>query len=232
MTRTWIMALLAAALAATIAAASGKAEPVKIVTQADKESYGIGVGVARNFRNQGIDVELEVMIQGIRDAIGGGKLLMTEDELSATMTAYTEALRQKQVRVDQAAAQDNKKAGDAFLAANKGKPGVKALADGLQYRIIAQGKGNKPTDQDTVECSYRGTLVDGKEFDRSPTGVTASLAVASLIPGFREAVKLMTVGSKWQIVIPPELAYGQQRAGSVIGPSSTLIFEVELLGIK
>jgi FKBP-type peptidyl-prolyl cis-trans isomerase FklB len=127
----------------------------------------------------------------------------------------------------------NKKDGDAFLAANKGKDGVVTLPSGLQYKILKQGNGPKPTANDTVECNYRGTLIDGKEFDASSKhGGPASFPVGGVIKGWTEALQLMPVGSKWQLFVPADLAYGDRGAGADIGPDATLIFEVELLSIK
>jgi FKBP-type peptidyl-prolyl cis-trans isomerase len=129
--------------------------------------------------------------------------------------------------------EENRKAGEAFLAANKAKAGVVTLPSGLQYRILKAGDGGKPSDADTVECRYRGTLIDGTEFDRSdPSGQPATFKVAGVIPGWREALKLMSAGSKWQLFIPPQLAYGARGAGRAIGPNATLIFDLELLAVK
>jgi FKBP-type peptidyl-prolyl cis-trans isomerase FklB len=141
-------------------------------------------------------------------------------------------MRQKQEQAMKIASEDNKKKGDAFQAENKGKEGVTTLADGLQYKILKAGDGKRPTEADTVECQYRGTLIDGTEFDSSyRTGKPVTFKVSQVISGWQEALKLMPVGSKWQLVIPPQLAYGDRGAG-VIGPNSTLVFQVELVSIK
>jgi len=216
-----------------LAAQAGAAEETPLLkTQKDKVNYGIGVSVLRNFKQQGIEPDLELVMKGMRDA-QSGKLLMTEEELSKTLDAYQAELRQRYTQAMKATADYNKKEGDAFLAANKKKEGVVTLPSGLQYKILKAGNGNMPTGADTVECNYRGTLINGTEFDSSyRTGKPAAFRVSGVIPGWTEALKLMPVGSKWQIFIPPHLAYGERGAGQVIGPNSTLIFEIELLAIK
>ena len=202
-------------------------------TQKDKVSYSVGVDVAKSFAKMGMDLDLDVFIKGLRDGFSGKKLLMTDDEMHATMTALQNDLAKKQSEGKQSAAEENKKAGEAFLAENKKKEGVVTLPSGLQYKILKAAKGKKPTDADTVECHYRGTLIDGTEFDSSYSrGKPATFPVAGVIPGWTEALKLMPVGSKWQLVVPSKLAYGEHGAGADIGPNATLIFEVELLGIK
>jgi FKBP-type peptidyl-prolyl cis-trans isomerase FklB len=170
--------------------------------------------------------------QGVRDALAGAKLLMSDDEIAAVMTALQQELRQKQQEALTAMLEKNKKDGEAFMAANAKKDGVVSLTSGLQYKIITAGQGKKPTDADTVVCNYRGTLLDGKEFDSSYGGTPATFGVKDVIPGFREAVKLMPAGSKWQLFIPPDLAYGERGAGNAIEPNSVLIFELELISIK
>ena len=207
-------------------------EQATLTTQKDKVSYGIGVQVAASLKGQGIDIDPNLLVKGLRDALSGQKLLMSNEELSATMAAFQQEMVQKQAQARAQAAEDNKKAGDAFLAGNGKKDGVVTLPSGLQYKILQAGQGKKPTEADTVACNYRGTLIDGTEFDKSEAGNPASFDVKSVIPGFKEALQLMMVGSKWQFFIPPDLAYGERGAGNVIGPNTTLVFEVELVSIK
>lgn len=202
-------------------------------SQQEKISYGIGVSVARNFQLQGVEIDPDVMIKGLKDALSGGKLLITEDDLRATLNTYQAQLIQKQTEVRKVAAEKNKREGDAFLDENKKKEGVVTLSSGLQYKILTKGDGKIPTDADTVECNYRGSLINGTDFDSSyQTGKPATFKVSAVIPGWIEALKLMPVGSKWQLFIPSQLAYGERGAGLQIGPNATLIFEVELLAIK
>lgn len=224
----WIAVLGVVLLAAQV---SAEEAPV-LKTQQDKVNYGIGVSVGRNLKRQGIDVNADLVAKGIRDELAGSKLLMSNEELQKTMTEFQMELQQKQAKAKMAAAQDNQKEGDAFLAENKKKDGVVTLKSGLQYKILKAGKGQKPKETDTVEVNYKGTLISGKVFDSSQSGQPASFKVNQVIPGWQEGLKLMPVGSKWQIIIPPGLAYGQQGAGKDIGPNTTLIFEVELVGIK
>jgi FKBP-type peptidyl-prolyl cis-trans isomerase len=208
-------------------------EPPALKTQKDKVSYGIGVDVAINFTRLGIEFDLDILIKGLRDGLSGEKLLMSETDLRATMNAYQSELKGRMLQAMKVAAEDNKKKGDAFLAENKKKEGVVTLPSGLQYKILKAGEGKKPTGADTVECQYRGTLIEGAEFDSSyRTGQPVSFKVTGVIPGWTEALKLMPVGSKWQLFIPSQLAYGERGASRDIGPNATLIFEVELLAIK
>jgi len=208
-------------------------EPAVLKTQQDKVNYSIGVSVIRNFKQQGLELDLNVVMQGMQDALGDQKLLLNEEELRATLTAVQTDIRLKQRQARRFAEVDRKKEGEAFLAENKRKEGVVTLLSGLQYKILKPGEGRKPTDADTVECRYHGTLINGVAFD-STTGA-GQLRIFkvrdAVVPGMTEALKLMPVGSKWQLFIPPELSY-QRGSGSAIGPNETLIFEIELLAIK
>jgi FKBP-type peptidyl-prolyl cis-trans isomerase len=209
-------------------------EPPALKTEKDKVNYGIGIGVARNFQRQGIEVDLDIVIKGMRDMLSGAKLLMTEEELQATMTAFQTELQKKLQDAAKAAAEKNKNEGEAFLAENSKKEGVVTLPSGLQYKILKPGDGKKPVSQESAECHYRGTFLNGTEFDNSyKRGQPLVVKVdGGVIAGWSEALKLMPAGSKWQVFIPSKLAYGEQGAGSQIGPNSTLIFEIELLAIK
>jgi UDP-GlcNAc:undecaprenyl-phosphate/decaprenyl-phosphate GlcNAc-1-phosphate transferase len=209
-------------------------ESSELKTQQDKINYGIGVGVARNFKAQGLSVDLELVIRGMRDTLSGAMLLMTEEELAKTMYAFQQEVQQKQAQARKLAAEKNKKEGEAFLAENAKREGVTVLPSGLQYKILKTGDGKIPGNTDSVECHYRGTFIDGKEFDNSyKMGKPMIFKVQSgIIPGWSEALKLMPVGSKWQVFLPSQLAYGEKGAGSQIGPNVPLIFEIELLSIK
>jgi FKBP-type peptidyl-prolyl cis-trans isomerase len=206
-------------------------EPAELKTEKDKVNYGIGVSIGKSFKQQGMEVDIDLMVKGLKDELTGKKLLLSDDELRKTMTAYQQELRQKQMQARQMAVTDNKKAGEDFLAENKKKEGVVTLPSRLQYQILKAGEGRKPTTADTVEVRYRGTLVNSKEFDSSGSD-TRTFMLAGIIPGWREALQLMPVGSKWRLVVPSELAYGERGMGQTIMPNSTLIFEVELVAIK
>ncbi len=227
-----LLAIQAQAQAPTSGAPATQPGQAAPSTQKDKVSYGVGVQVARSLKSQGLDIKPDLLVQGVKDALAGQKLLMTDEELNNTMAALQQELAQKEAQAKAKEATDNKKAGDAFLADNAKKDGVVSLPSGLQYKIVKAADGKKPTDADTVSCNYRGTLIDGTEFDKNQPGQPASFQVGAVIPGFKEGLKLMPVGSMWQFFIPPQLAYGERGAGNVIGPNTTLVFEVELISIK
>ena len=216
--------------------AKPRTQPVlTLKTQKDKVSYALGANLGMNLHNQSVDVDTAIVLRGLKDALAGGKLLLTDDEAKAALTQLQTDLRNKQMEKMKEAADLNKKAGTYFLEANKAKEGVVTLPSGLQYKILTAGTGPKPAATDTVSCNYRGTLLDGTEFDSSyKRGQPASFPVTGVIKGWTEALQLMPVGSKWQLYIPPDLAYGDRGADprSGIGPGATLIFEVELLSIQ
>jgi FKBP-type peptidyl-prolyl cis-trans isomerase len=219
------------------AAMESMAKPnLTLQTNVDKMSYSYGVEVEKGLMKQEIDINPDAMSQGMKDAMAGGKLLMDADELRAYLSMFQANARAKVMAARLNVSQNNKKAGDAFLAENKTKEGVITLESGVQYKILKAGSGPKPTDSDTVACYYKGTLIDGTEFDSTfrgdnEEGDPSPIKVSSTIPGFREALKLMPVGSRWQIYIPSNLAYGTQGTGNLVGPNATLIFEVELVSI-
>jgi len=193
----------------------------------------IGTGYSQGLKKQSVDVDWNLIAQGMKDAAAGSKTRLTQDEAKAVLNeVQTEIQKQQQEKTQQAAAA-NKTEGEAFLAANKSKDGVVTLPSGLQYKILTAGAGPKPTASDSVKCNYRGTLIDGKEFDSSyKRGQPATFEVGQVIKGWTEALQLMPVGSKWQIFVPSSLGYGERGAGAEIGPNATLIFEVELLSIE
>ena len=216
------------------ATAAKTAAPFTLKTQKDKASYAIGMNIGRNLKKDSVDVDPAVMLRGLKDALAGGKLLMTDEEAKTALTVLQTEVRAKEEAKTKAAAVENKKTGEAFLAANKTKEGVVTLPSGLQYKIIKEGTGPKPTAEDTVLCNYRGALVDNTEFDSSyKRGEPLKIPVGGVIKGWTEAIQLMPVGSKWQLYIPSDLAYGERGApGSPIGPNSTLVFDVELISIE
>jgi len=213
--------------------------PVALTTDKQKMSYALGMSLGANLRAQAVDVDPAVMLQGIKDAIAGTKMAMTEDEmkaainkLQADLRVKQEAKRKEMEESRKLAGEANKKDGESFLAANKSKPGVVTLPSGLQYKIITEGTGPKPAATDKVVCNYRGTLINGTEFDASEKhGGPATFPVTGVIKAWTEALQLMPVGSKWQLFIPSELGYGERGAGGDIGPNSVLIFDVELVSI-
>jgi FKBP-type peptidyl-prolyl cis-trans isomerase FklB len=208
------------------------AAPVVLKTDKDKQSYAIGMNIGKSIHRDGVDVDPNILLRGMKDALAGGKTVMTDDEAKAVMTNLQVELHKQQAEKAQQAGDANKKAGDAFLAANKTKDGVITLPSGLQYKILTQGTGPKPTATDTVVCNYKGTLLDNTEFDSSYSrNQPLTIPVGGVIKGWTEALQLMPVGSKWQLFIPSDLAYGPQAKGP-IGANSTLIFEVELLSIQ
>ena len=216
----------------TPSTASSTASP--LATHKDKLSYAIGMEMGKGVKAQGLDVDPKLLEQGLRDALSGDKSLMSEEELRQVITSLQQEMRQKQAQAQQAAAAENKAKGDAFLAENSKKDGVVALPDGLQYKILTTGQGKKPMETDTVLCNYKGTFLDGTVFDSSErNGKPVPFEVKNVIPGFKEILQLMPVGSKWQVFIPASLAYGERGAGNgLITPNSTLIFEIELVGIQ
>jgi FKBP-type peptidyl-prolyl cis-trans isomerase len=212
---------------------AGNQNSSTLTSQKDKVSYAIGMNIGTNLHRQSVDVDPKILQQGLEDSLAGGKTLLSEDEAKATLMQFQTEMRQKQQEKMQQAGAANKKEGDAFLAANKSKEGVVTLPSGLEYKILTAGKGPKPTASDSVVCNYRGTLIDGKEFDSSyKRGEPATFPVAGVIKGWTEALQLMPVGSKWQLFVPSDLAYAERGSGPDIGPNATLIFEVELLSIQ
>jgi len=193
----------------------------------------IGSGLGANLKKQSVEVDSTLLSQGLKDAMSGGKTRLTQEEAQAVLKeVQTEVQKEQQAKMKEAA-DKNKGEGEAFLAANKSKDGVVTLPSGLQYKILTAGTGPKPTASDSVKCNYRGTLINGTEFDSSyKRGQPATFGVGQVIKGWTEALQLMPVGSKWQLVVPASLAYGERGAGAEIGPNATLIFEVELLSIE
>jgi FKBP-type peptidyl-prolyl cis-trans isomerase FklB len=221
--------------AATKTGTANKEQPVTaLTTSKQKASYAIGMNWGTGLHRQGIDVDSAALVQGMKDALAGGKTLLTEDEARAALMQLQKEMQEKQQAKAAQEGEADKKEGDAFLAANKTKEGVVTLPSGLQYKILKEGNGPKPTASDSVVCNYKGTLINGTEFDSSyKRGEPATFPVTGVIKGWTEALQLMPVGSKWQLFIPPDLAYGARGTpGGPIGPNSTLIFEVELVSIK
>jgi FKBP-type peptidyl-prolyl cis-trans isomerase FklB len=231
--------LLAAAVAFNVYAADEKpvtqpqAEPVgafKSVTE--QKSYALGVQTARSFKRDAVDVDIEMLKRGLDDGLAGGRLLMTEGELRSTMNGVLGEMRRQEAVNHREASDANRSKGEQYLAANKAKPGVVTLPSGVQYRVIKEGSGPKPTEESIVTCKYRGTRLDGREFDATSADKEVKLRVDQMFNGWKQAVKLMPEGSHWEIVIPPTLAFGSRGVGTDIGPNETLIMDFELVKVK
>jgi len=226
-----LTAVLSIAMLANQACAGEKKMELK--SEKDKVSYSIGLEIGSSFKKQAMDIDTDALAAGIKDALSGSKPILTENEVKEVMTAFQKGMAAKQAEKMKGLAEKNSKEGEAFLAENKKKEGVKTTDSGLQYKVITPGNGPMPKDTDTVSVNYRGTLIDGTEFDSSyKRGEAVSFPVNGVIKGWTEALQLMKVGSKWQLFIPSNIAYGERGAGGQIGPNATLIFEVELLSIK
>lgn len=231
----------AAAAKKPATAAKPAVAPLTLKTQKQKASYALGMNIGTDLKRKGVSpsVDAALTARGLKDALAGTKPLMTEEEEKAALMQLQTEVRATQATMAQEAQSKareadapTRKAGEDFLAANKSKEGVVTLPSGLQYKVLTAGTGPKPTTSDTVTCNYKGTLLSGKEFDSSyKRGQPASFPVGGVIKGWTEALQLMPVGSKWQLFIPSDLAYGDHGAGPDIGPGETLIFEVELLSI-
>jgi FKBP-type peptidyl-prolyl cis-trans isomerase FklB len=207
---------------------------VKLESQTDKISYSIGLNIGKNLKRDSLGVNTDALLRGVMDASAdSAHRLMTDQEVQETMTTLQQDMRTKQMQNAKAAAEKNRMAGEAFLAENAGKPGVVKLPSGLQYQVIKEGKGKKPTTTSTVTTHYVGKLLDGTEFDNSyKRSEPATFPVTGVPKGWTEALLLMTEGSKWELYIPSSLAYGEAGAGGVIPPDATLIFDIELLSVK
>lgn len=207
---------------------------VKLETQTDKVSYSIGLNIGQNMKRDSIKINADALLRGILDAsLDSAGRLMTEAQMQETMTAFQQEMQKKQQESARVAGEKNRAEGDAYLANNAKKPGVVTLPSGLQYRIITQGTGKKPSATSTVSTHYVGRLINGTEFDSSvKRGQPATFPCNGVIKGWTEALLMMPVGSKWELAIPPALAYGEAGAGGVIPPNAVLVFEVELLSIQ
>ncbi len=235
----WILVLTAGLLVSNAAAQ----DATTLTNSKEKQSYALGMDLGNQLRKMSVDLDPVLFGQGLKDALSGNKTLLTEEQVRAAIAELQADIKKRVAEAKKGVPTDpaevalmaayNQRAGETFLAENKKKEGVVTLPSGLQYKVIQAGAGRKPTDADTVECNYRGTFVNGVEFDSSyKRNQPATLPVKGVIKGWTEALQLMPVGSKWQLFIPPQLAYGEKGAGTAIGPNATLIFDLELLAIK
>ena len=205
----------------------------KLETLMDKVSYSIGLNIGKDFKTQNIEVNPELLARGIKDAISDSKPLLTDEEIQEAIGAFQQERMAEAEEMARALGEKNRQEGESFLLENAKKEGVVTLPSGLQYKIIEEGTGKSPEPGDQVTVHYRGTLIDGTEFDSSyARGEPVTFPVGGVIPGWTEALQLMKEGAKWNLFIPPSLAYGEQGAGQVIGPNATLLFEVELISVQ
>lgn len=212
--------------AGSMALAAG---PVKLPDDKSKASYAFGHQTGANIKSSAQDIDPATFARGVEDGMSGAKPALNEQEMGAAMNKYQQAAIQKR----RAAGEESKKRGEKYLAVNKGKPGVKALESGVQYKVVKQGEGKSPKPTDTVSVHYRGTLVNGTEFDSShKRGQPATFTVNGVIRGWQEVLPLMKEGDKWEVAIPSALAYGERGTGATIGPNEVLLFEIELLKVE
>jgi FKBP-type peptidyl-prolyl cis-trans isomerase FklB len=201
--------------------------------QKDKASYSIGYDIGETFKKQKIELNVDALVAGLKEAVAGKDAALSKEEREKTLQTFQKEMMEKQIAASKEAAEKNKAEGEKFLEENKKKDGVKTTASGLQYKVLKEGTGESPKETDTVVTNYRGTLIDGTEFDSSyKRNEPATFPVNRVIKGWTEALQLMKPGAKYQLFIPSSLAYGERGAGQLIGPNATLIFDVELLSIK
>lgn len=226
MKKLFLALALAGSVSTTMAA-------VTLDTEEAKLSYSIGTDLGSNFKAQNINVNSDAFMAGMTDALSGKKPQLTKAEMKQTLQNFQKKMLMKRLAQYKKSAEKNKKEGDAFLKANKAKPGVVTLASGLQYKVLAKGAGQSPTKEDAVTVEYTGKLLNGKVFDSSDkAGKPATFKVTQVIPGWTEALQLMKVGSKWEIYVPSKLAYGARGIGGPIGPNETLVFQIKLISIE
>jgi len=229
--RTWLAVALCAMVA--FSGASFAADDPELKSDKEKISYSIGMDIGGNLKRGAVEVDAEMLAKGLKDSYSGGKTLLTEEQARQAIEDFQKTLMAKKAEEMQKLSEKNKADGEKFLAENAKKEGVKSLPSGLQYKEITPGNGKSPKATDSVTTHYKGTLIDGTEFDSSyKRGEPATFPVSGVISGWTEALQLMKEGAKWQLFIPPNLAYGERGAGRDIGPNATLIFEVELISVK
>jgi len=212
---------------------ASSASELKLDTPKNRISYTIGVNIGQDFKSQNMDVDPDLLLMGLKDTLSGKELQLTEEEMVQEIQNFQQEMQAKMAAEMEVKAAENKASGEAFLAENAKQEGVVVTESGLQYKIIEPGQGDSPGPADVATVHYRGTLIDGTQFDSSyDRGQPASFPVGGVIPGWTEALQLMKPGAKWQLVIPAELAYGERGAGQDIGPNSTLLFDVELISVE
>ncbi|AUH73337.1 macrophage infectivity potentiator [Legionella sainthelensi] len=223
----------AAIMGLAMSTAMAATDATSLTTDKDKLSYSIGADLGKNFKNQGIDINPDVLAKGMQDGMSGAQLILTEEQMKDVLSKFQKDLMAKRSAEFNKKAEENKAKGEAFLSANKSKPGIVVLPSGLQYKIIDAGTGAKPGKSDTVTVEYTGTLIDGTVFDSTEkAGKPATFQVSQVIPGWTEALQLMPSGSTWEVYVPADLAYGPRSVGGPIGPNETLIFKIHLISVK
>jgi len=228
MSSLWPLLMLATLLSTS--ALADESSPFK--DKKEQDSYAIGAQTGRTLRKDSVEIDEAMLVRGLKDGLGGQKMLLSEKDLRLVMSHVQQELHKNMVLNRRALGERNKDDGAKFMADNARRPGVVTTESGLQYRILKTGTGARPFLNNTVLVNYRGTLPDGTEFDASPADRPAELVVAQMVPGFKEALQLMPAGSVWQLVLPANLAYGDRGTGADVGPNQVLLFDVELVGIK
>ncbi|MCF6346640.1 MAG: FKBP-type peptidyl-prolyl cis-trans isomerase [Thiomicrorhabdus sp.] len=209
---------------------SAFADSNNLKTIEQKASYTLGADIAKNFRAQGLEIDVKSFSLGLDDALQNRDLKLTEEEMMSSINTVKENMQKQQLEKQQSLARTNLDEGKAFLAKNAKKEGITTLDSGVQYKVLTKGEGSSPTAEDTITAHYRGTLLDGTEFDSSyQRDAPLTLQMGSVIKGWGEVLKIMKPGSKWEVYIPAEMAYGEKGAGDAIGPNQTLIFTIELI---
>lgn len=230
--RKWLVLLVASVLALSGCNEEKKSADISLETLSQRVSYSVGYDVAKNFNDNEFNLDMAIVLAGLTDAQNGDEARLSAEQIEATMTEFQQFMVEQQQKKAATEAQVNIAAGNTFLEENSAKEGVVTLESGLQYKVITEGTGRKPLAEDVVQVHYLGTLIDGTGFDSSyDRGQPAEFPVSRVIAGWTEALQLMPEGSKWQLVIPSNLAYGDQAVGGIIAPNSVLVFEVELLKV-
>ena len=231
--RLFAVMIMLTSLAGCTPEEATSASELKLDTPKNRISYTIGVNIGQDFKSQNMDVDPDLLLMGLKDTLSGKELQLTEEEMVQEIQNFQQEMQAKMAAEMEAKAAENKASGEAFMTENAKQEGVVVTESGLQYKIIEPGQGDSPGPADVATVHYRGTLIDGTQFDSSyDRGQPASFPVGGVIPGWSEALQLMKPGAKWQLVIPAELAYGERGAGQDIGPNSTLLFDVELISVE
>jgi FKBP-type peptidyl-prolyl cis-trans isomerase FklB len=224
--------LFALATLSLLAGIAHGGDAIALKTDKEKLSYAIGASIGKNLTKDSTDVDLEVLIAALKESAAGHKLQLSDKEIRLVMNDYEKQLRKQGNLKRQKAQIENREKGEAFLADFKKQSGVQTTPGGVLYQVVKAGAGAKPIETDTVQVNYRGTLINGTEFDATESGHPAELKITALISGWKQALTMMSVGAKWHLVIPAQLAYGERGVGTDIGPNEVLVFDVELVGIK